>query len=139
MRCCATGSRFPLLAMPITLKSATQNLTQAEFGELAYEVVRAIFTIRDDLGRLFDEKIYKRELALRFPGVELEVPIEVSRESFTKLYFLDVLVNQGALFEFKTVETLLRNTRLDAILWANIGRKSVMFRCIKPDGDTSSP
>jgi GxxExxY protein len=68
--------------------------------------MRVIFAVREELGRFFDEKIYKRELALRFPGVQLEVPIEVSHRSFTKLYYLDVLVDDGAVFEFKTVEAL---------------------------------
>ena len=94
--------------MPIILKHPTRRMSQAEFGDLAYEVMRVVFRIRDELGRFFDEKIYKRELALRVPGAELEVPIEVSHRSFTKLYFLDVLVSGGAVFEFKTVEALTR-------------------------------
>ena len=81
-------------------------MSQAEFGALAYEVMRTVFEIRNEFGRLFDERIYKRELAYRFPGVLLEVPVEVVHGAFRKLYFLDVLVNEGALFEFKTVEAL---------------------------------
>jgi len=92
--------------MPIIVKRPTRRMSQAEFGDLAYEVMRAVFAIRDELGRFFDEKIYKRKLALRFPGVQLEVPIEISHATFTKLYFLDALVNEGAVFEFKTVEAL---------------------------------
>ncbi|MEI7732471.1 MAG: GxxExxY protein [Verrucomicrobiota bacterium] len=81
-------------------------MSQTEFGDLAYEVMRAMFDIRDELGRFFDEKIYKRELAHCFPGAHLEVPIEVSYQTFIKPYFLDVLVNDGAVFEFKTVDIL---------------------------------
>ena len=92
--------------MPIIVKRPTRRMSQAEFGDLAYEVMRTVFAIRDELGRFFDEKIYKRELAHRFPGVQIEVPVEVSHATFTRLYFLDVLVNEGAVFEFKTVETL---------------------------------
>ena len=92
--------------MPITVKCSVRRMSQAEFGDLAYEVMRTVFSIRDELGRFFDEKIYKRELALRFPGVQLEVPIEVTHSTFTKPYFLDALVNAGAVFEFKAVEAL---------------------------------
>jgi len=92
--------------MPVTVKQPIRRLSQAEFGDLAFEVMRVVFAIRDDLGRFCDEKIYKRELAGRFPAIELEVPVAVSHDGFTKLYFLDVLVNAGAVFEFKTVDTL---------------------------------
>ena len=40
------------------------------------------------------------------PGVRLEEPIDVRFGSFHKQYFLDVLVADGALFEFKAVEML---------------------------------
>lgn len=46
-----------------------------------------VFQIHSELGRFFDEKIYKRELAHRYPGVQLEVPIEVTYASFKKLQF----------------------------------------------------
>src|SRR5262247_4346346 len=74
--------------MPVRVRTTTCRLEEIAFG------------------RFCDEKIYKRELARRFPGTELEVPIEIKFESFCKLYFLDVLVNGGAVFEFKAVESL---------------------------------
>jgi GxxExxY protein len=89
-------------------------MSQAEFGALAYEVMRTVFAIRDEFGRFFDEKIYKRELANRFSGVAMEVPVQVAHGTFRKLYLLDVLVNDGALFEFKTVDIL--NPRHEAQL-----------------------
>ena len=70
-----------------------------------------VFDIHNKFGRYFDEKIYKRELGRRFPEVELEVPIEVRFESFCKLYFLDVLVGGGGVFEFKAVESLTNRHR----------------------------
>ena len=92
--------------MPITVQHPLRRLSQAEFGSLAYEVMRAVYALRDELGRFFDEKIYKRALAERFAGVQLEVPVRVTHATFQKLYFLDALVSDGAVFEFKTVETL---------------------------------
>jgi GxxExxY protein len=64
------------------------------------------FEIHHDLGRFFDEKIYKKELALRYPGVQLEVPIELIHGSFSKFQYIDVLVSGGGVFEFKTVDVL---------------------------------
>jgi GxxExxY protein len=93
--------------MPITLKTPTRRLSQAEFGELAYSVMGCIFQIHRELGRFFDEKIYKRELAHRHPGVQLEVPIEITHATFRKVQYIDVLVDAGGLFEFKTVEALV--------------------------------
>jgi hypothetical protein len=53
--------------MPITLLHPVRRLSQREFGDLSYEVMRCVFDIRDEFGRFFDEKIYKRELRNRFP------------------------------------------------------------------------
>ena len=92
--------------MPITLRTPLRRLSQAEFGDLAYSVMGCVFQIHRDLGRFFDEKIYKRELAHRHPGVQLEVPIEVTHGTFRKLQFIDVLVDGGGPFEFKAVEAI---------------------------------
>src|SRR2546422_9593766 len=93
--------------MPIIVQSRIHRLSQAEFGELAYAVMGCVFQIHSEFGRFFDEKIYKRELAQRFPGVGLDVPIEVTYASFTKLQYLDVLVAFGGLFEFKAAEAFV--------------------------------
>ena len=92
--------------MPVILRHPIRRLSQSEFGELAYSVMGCVFQIHRDLGRFFDERIYKRELAHRHPGVQLEVPIEVTHATFTKLHYIDVLVNGGGPFEFKTVEAI---------------------------------
>jgi GxxExxY protein len=90
--------------MPIIIRTPLRRLSQAEFSDMAYAVMGCVFQIHRELGRFFDEKIYKRELAHRYPGVELEVPIEVTYASFKKLQYLDVLVDGGGPFEFKTAE-----------------------------------
>jgi GxxExxY protein len=91
--------------MPVVLRTPVRRLSQAEFGALAYSVMQCVFGIHRDMGRFFDEKIYKRELAHRHAGVQLEIPIEVVHASFRKLQYLDVLVDSGGPFEFKVVET----------------------------------
>ena len=71
--------------MPITVKYPIRHMSQAEFGDLAYKVMRTVFSIRDELGRFFEAH------ALR----------------------------------------LLEHTSLNAILWANVGRRIVAFKTLK--------
>ncbi len=92
--------------MPITPLHPVRRLTQNEFAELSYEVMRCVFEIHNEFGRFFDEKIYKRELASRFPRVEIEFPIMVTHRRFSTTYYLDALVADGGAFEFKAVEEL---------------------------------
>ena len=92
--------------MPVIVHTPIRRLSQAEFGKLAYSVMGCVFQIHHELGRFFDEKIYKRELAHRHPAVQLEVPIEVIYASFRKLQYIDVLVDGGGPFEFKAVEAI---------------------------------
>lgn len=97
--------------MPIVFHTPMRRLTQEEFGELSYDVMRTVFAIHNDIGRFFDECIYKRELAYRRNDVRLEEPVDVTFGSFHKRYFLDVLVGEGGIFEFKSVSTLAARHR----------------------------
>ncbi|MEW6302656.1 MAG: GxxExxY protein [Verrucomicrobiota bacterium] len=109
--------------MPVQLPPHLRRLDQAEFGSLAYDVMKCVFEIHNDLGRFFDERIYKRELQRRYSGVELEVPIHVVHRTFSKPLYLDVLVHQGGLFEFKAAEAIVprhRNQLLQYQLLAEI-------------------
>ena len=92
--------------MPVALNIPIRRISQSEFGDVAYEVMQHVFDIHNELGRFFDEKIYKLELAHRMPNVRLEEPIHVSFGAFRAKYFIDVLVGDGAVFEFKTTESL---------------------------------
>ncbi len=92
--------------MPITLPVQTRRISQAEFGDLAYEVLDEVFAIHADFGRFLHEKFYKRELAARLNEVSLEVPVTVSFRDFSKQYFLDVLKSSSGLFEFKSVDAI---------------------------------
>lgn len=92
--------------MPIHVGAPVRRLSQPEFGELSFRVMAEVFRIQAELGRFFEEKIYKQALAARFPGVRVEVPVIVSHKEFRKRYSLDVLVADGGLFEFKAVDFL---------------------------------
>ncbi|MCD6296054.1 MAG: GxxExxY protein [Deltaproteobacteria bacterium] len=41
-----------------------------------------------------------------FETVATEVPIQVSYEDFTKLYYMDLLINNGVMYELKTVKAI---------------------------------
>ena len=97
--------------MPVIIKTPTTRLDQAAFGKIAHEVMQCIFAIHNEFGRFFDERIYQQEFARRVPHTQLEVPIQVIFENFRKTYFIDALVETGAVFEFKTVDSLVARHR----------------------------
>jgi GxxExxY protein len=92
--------------MPITPLHPVRRLSQEDFAELSYAVMGCLFDIHSKYARLFDENIYKRELASTFPGVETEFPILVTHGTYSKTYYLDALVAEGGPFEFKAASTL---------------------------------
>jgi GxxExxY protein len=109
--------------MPISLLHPVPRISQAEFKELSYSVLGTVFEIHNEFGRFFDERIYKQELQVRLPDVELEFPIALSHLSYTTTYFVDAVIGGGA-FEFKTVEALAprhRGQLLNYLLMLDLG------------------
>lgn len=96
--------------MPVAIEAEIYQLSDAEFKALAYDVMGYVFAVHNELGQCFDETIYKKEIQSRCGG-QIEVPLVVTHAGFRKIYFLDMLVAGGALFEFKTVATLLARHR----------------------------
>ncbi len=92
--------------MPVSLRHPLRRLSQQEFGEIAFEVMRHVFEIHNDIGRFFNERFYKQELSNRMPGVRLEEPVDVAFGSFQSTLFVDAIFGDGAIFEFKAVEVL---------------------------------
>jgi GxxExxY protein len=92
--------------MPIRLPFPIAALEQKEFGEIAYDVMEAAFQIHHDLGRFFDESVYQAAIAAKFAAASVEVPISVLHEDFVKHYAIDLVINQNAIFELKTADTL---------------------------------
>ncbi|MBM4036723.1 MAG: GxxExxY protein [Planctomycetes bacterium] len=106
--------------MPIEGPEGIRTISQEEFYEIDYGVMRLIFDIHKELGRLWDEKIYKKELAFRchragHKDVRLEVPIKVSFREFARTYHMDILLDGAAMYELKTASTLTRDHRKQAI------------------------
>lgn len=97
--------------MPIVRPFETIRPSQEEFSCLAYEVMDHVHDIHNEFGRFFDERVYKRELADRMAGVELEVPVTIAHQTFSKTYQLDVLVRRSGIFEFKSAEAIATRHR----------------------------
>jgi GxxExxY protein len=97
--------------MPIHRPTETPRPTQPEFAEIAYDVMKHVYAIHNEFGRFFDEAVYKKELADRLPGIELELPVTLTHGTFSKTYRLDVLAHKRALFEFKAAEAIASRHR----------------------------
>lgn len=93
--------------MPIVVDAELQRLDQEQFGALAYDVMECVFQVHRELGRFFDEAIYRDAIATRVAEGRKEVRIAVRFDGFCKEYMVDLLVQRGAVFELKTVECLV--------------------------------
>ena len=92
--------------MPIDCGAELKKLSQAEFATVSYDVMAEIFALHNELGHLFDEKVYKHALANRIVDLQTEVEIRVSFRDFCKSHFMDALASSGAVFELKAVDAL---------------------------------
>lgn len=92
--------------MPVKVDAVIRHLSQEEFAGIAYKVMEQAFAVHNEMGRFFDEDIYRDEVAGRVANAQTEVRIEVTFEDFRKLYSMDLLVAGGGVFELKTVSAL---------------------------------
>ncbi len=81
-------------------------LSDEEFRSLDYEVMAHVFASHNEMSRLCDEDIYIADLAARleaagFGPVHTEEPVDVTWRSFSKRYFLDLVVGDTHLYELK--------------------------------------
>jgi GxxExxY protein len=111
--------------VPIEIKADIRRPSPDEFKALAYDVMACIFKVHNEIGRFCDEKIYKRLVAKRFGNIETEVPVIMSFDTFSKSYFLDMLIHGCTIFELKAVERLSPEHRgqiLNYLLLADLPR-----------------
>lgn len=102
--------------MPFEVIKNFRVLDQQAFGDIAYEVMEKAFQVHNKLGRFFDEDAYQYELADVFGSrAMIEVPIVMKHADFSKTYLIDLLVDQGAIFELKTVSHLSDEHRAQLI------------------------
>lgn len=96
--------------MPISCPITFPRLSTEEFGTLDFEIMKYAFTCHSEIGRLADESVYQADFAARLIAagyqVHREVPITVTFRTFTKIYYMDVVVVGKAVYELKTVTRL---------------------------------
>lgn len=96
--------------MPIESEVGLSHVGQEEFHALDKVLMKHAFEMHNTMGRFFDEQIYQTELANRCAdcGFEAarEVEIRARHRTFTKSYYLDLLVGRGIIYELKTAESL---------------------------------
>jgi GxxExxY protein len=96
--------------MPITCPILFAPLSTDDFSKLDYSVMASAFATHKELGRLADEVIYHGEFAARLSEtgfrISREVPVTVSFGSFSKVYLLDLVIDDKAVYELKAVARL---------------------------------
>lgn len=98
--------------MPIQVHADLRPSSQDEFAAIAYQVMGVTFEVHNDIGRFFDEHIYKYRVAGKLGSTaELEIPIDVTFGAFRKRYYIDMLVDGTAVFEWKAADRLAQEHR----------------------------
>ena len=106
--------------MPIEHNIKINPISEDDFYQVDYNVMNLAFSIHNELGRFWDEKIYQNELARRcreigFEQVSTEVPVIASFKGFKKPYFIDLLINNVVIYELKTVKRLNEDHQKQAL------------------------
>jgi GxxExxY protein len=126
--------------MPITCPIAPRKMSKGDFAKLDYQIMDLAFDSQNTLGRLCDEIIYQNDLAARIEAaglgpVRIEVPLTVTYLDFSKIYSMDLVVADSAVYELKTATAL--SSEHDAqllnylLLWKTPHGKLVNFRSSK--------
>ena len=97
--------------MPITSPICLRPITQEDFAQLDYQVMRYAFESQNELGRLCDEVIYQNDLAARLAAAGLgpirtQLPVTILHRDFSKTYRLDLVVSDTAIYELKAARAL---------------------------------
>jgi len=96
--------------MSVEYSKEIVSVSHQRFYDLDEIVVKCAFDIHNDFGKFFDEKIYTNKLKKMLDNLEIpaerEVYIKVSHKDFVKKYFIDLLVDNGIIYEIKTVDSL---------------------------------
>lgn len=96
--------------MPINTPNFLSVHEQDEFHRIDCSVMRVAFNVHNTFGRLLDERFYQNELARRCRDsgftVHREVHVSINIRDFTKPYYLDLLIDNGIIYEIKRVSKL---------------------------------
>jgi len=96
--------------MPIFTSAPITVFDQESFHVVDKIATGCAFDIHNGMGRYLDERLYQAELAARLKDRRLtvlrEMKITLTLDSFTRDYYVDILVNGGVIIETKTAEAL---------------------------------
>lgn len=95
--------------MPIKTQVNFRPIDETEFRRLDYLVMGAAYDIQNKLGRLFDEDIYRDEMASlirKSSDCSVESEIRLVHQNYVKTLRMDGVVANGLICEFKVVERL---------------------------------
>jgi len=113
--------------MPIECSKIVKRKNQETFYDIDFKVMGSAFDIHNRLGRFLDESIYNMSLANACidAGIKAdsEVAIKVSYKDFHKVYFFDILVENGIIYELKTcreLNSIHKQQLLNYLMLANI-------------------
>ena len=82
-------------------------MNQQDFQQVAHEVVGLAFAIHNEMGRLFDEDVYRDAMADALGSrAQTEVGIRVEHGDYVKTYRRDLVVDGWATFELKAADAL---------------------------------
>jgi GxxExxY protein len=94
--------------MPISCPLEVLPLSNKEFDVLDRQVLAHAYACQNDLGRLYDESLYENDLTTRLSDaglrVNAQIPILITHQDFLKRYRVDLMVNESALYDLKTVQ-----------------------------------
>ena len=106
--------------MPIQIQSHVKVFDQEEYHAFNRRVLKVVFDVQNEFGRLLDEEPAKREIAARctdlgMEPVEREVRIRVAHDGFEKDYFMDLLLASALMLEVKATEGIAPAHRAQAL------------------------
>jgi GxxExxY protein len=98
--------------MPVKTTVPLIRSNQNNFEKIDYKIMGAAYSIHNELGRLLDESVYQEALNFECDNICLatrkEVPLRVSHKTFFKQYYLDLIVNDGVVYELKVASSISR-------------------------------
>ena len=97
--------------MPFECPIKFRPITESEFKKLDHDVMRHAFASHNQLGRLCDESVYRKDMAARLHAsriapVHCEVPFVVSHRDYRKRFFADLAIADTVIYELKAVQAL---------------------------------
>ena len=105
--------------MPIAIDHPIRQLSEQEFHDLDFQIMKLAFDAHNRLGRFYDETIYKNELVALCQRAGLEVATEVkiglTHDSFHKNLFIDLLIESGSINELKTARSIVAPYRVQTL------------------------